>query len=109
MSSTSDDRPRGTAMPEIVPMSDTVGAVDLDSPDHSDLLPEREASPTDDLADDPLGVVETRATLRAGLADRVKAATDHELKIQNQLKETADFKEGIAATSERRLPNFQGR
>jgi len=57
----------------------------------------------------PLGVVETRATLRAGLADRVKAATDHELEIQNQLKETADFKEGIAATSERRLPNFQGR
>ena len=57
----------------------------------------------------PLGVVETRATLRAGLADRVKAATDHELDIQNQLKDTDDFKEGIASTSERRLPNFQGR
>ena len=57
----------------------------------------------------PLGVVETRATMRAGLADRVKAATDHELKIQNQLRQTEDFKEGIAATSERRVPNFQGR
>jgi enoyl-CoA hydratase/carnithine racemase len=57
----------------------------------------------------PLGVVETRATLRAGLADRVKAATDHELEVQNRLKETADFKEGIAATADRRLPNFQGK
>ncbi len=57
----------------------------------------------------PLGVVETRATLRAGLADRVRAATDHELKIQNELRQTEDFKEGIKATSERRLPNFQGR
>ena len=57
----------------------------------------------------PLGVVETRATMRAGLADRVRAATDHELKIQNQLRQTDDFQEGIAATSERRLPNFQGR
>ena len=57
----------------------------------------------------PLGVVETRATLRAGLADRVKAATDHELKVQNALRQTEDFKEGIAATSERRVPNFQGR
>ena len=57
----------------------------------------------------PLGVVETRATMRAGLAARVKAATDHELKVQNALRQTEDFKEGIAATSERRLPNFQGR
>ena len=57
----------------------------------------------------PLGVVETRATLRAGLADRVRIATDHELKVQNELRQTEDFKEGIAATAERRLPSFQGR
>ena len=56
----------------------------------------------------PLGVVETRATLRAGLADRVRIATDHELKVQNELRQTEDFKEGIAATAERRLPSFQG-
>jgi len=57
----------------------------------------------------PLGVVETRATVRQGLADAVKSATDHELKIQTALKETDDFREGIKATSERRLPNFVGR
>lgn len=57
----------------------------------------------------PLGVVETRATLRAGLADRVKAATDHELDVQTRLRQTEDFKEGIKATAERRVPNFQGR
>jgi enoyl-CoA hydratase/carnithine racemase len=47
--------------------------------------------------------------MRAGLAERVKAATDHELTIQNVLRETDDFKEGIAASAERRVPNFQGR
>ena len=57
----------------------------------------------------PLGVVETRATLRAGLADRVRIATDHELKVQNELRQTEDFKEGVAATAERRPPNFHGR
>ena len=56
----------------------------------------------------PLGVVETRATMRRGIADRVREATDHELKIQNALRETADFKEGIEAMSERRVPNFIG-
>jgi enoyl-CoA hydratase/carnithine racemase len=57
----------------------------------------------------PLGVIETRATMRAGLAERVRAATDHELEVQNALRVTNDFKEGISASSERRVPNFQGR
>ena len=56
----------------------------------------------------PLGVVETRATMRRGMADSVRAATDRELKIQNRLRDTADFKEGVKAMSERRLPNFTG-
>jgi len=57
----------------------------------------------------PLGIIATRATLRAGLAERVRAATEHELEEQSRLRRTDDFKEGIKATSERRVPNFAGR
>ena len=56
----------------------------------------------------PLGLVSTRATMRADLADRVRAATEHELKEQSRLRKTDDFKEGVKATAERRLPNFSG-
>ena len=46
------------------------------------------------------------ATLREGLADAVKAATDHEAIEQARLQTTADWKEGVAAMAERRTPNF---
>lgn len=57
----------------------------------------------------PLGLVSTRATMRAGLAERVLAATNHELVEQNRLRQTEDFKEGVKATAERRTANFRGR
>jgi Enoyl-CoA hydratase/carnithine racemase len=57
----------------------------------------------------PLGLISTRATMRGDLADRVRAATEHELKEQTWLRKTDDFKEGVKATAERRLPSFSGR
>jgi enoyl-CoA hydratase/carnithine racemase len=57
----------------------------------------------------PLGVLETRATMRASLAERVRAATDIELEKQTRLRKTEDFKEGIDAVNERRVPKFAGR
>ena len=56
----------------------------------------------------PLAVVATRATLRRGLADAVALATDHELAEQNWLRHTGDFREGVKAMAERRLPDFRG-
>jgi hypothetical protein len=39
----------------------------------------------------------------------VRAATERELKEQTWLRKTDDFKEGVKATAERRLPSFCGR
>jgi enoyl-CoA hydratase/carnithine racemase len=57
----------------------------------------------------PLALIATRATMRGDIADRVLQATNHELKEQTWLRKTDDFKEGVKATSERRLPSFTGR
>lgn len=56
----------------------------------------------------PLAVQSTRATLRRGLAEAVKAATDREFAEQNWLMKTADFAEGVRAVNERRAGNFSG-
>ncbi len=57
----------------------------------------------------PLGLIATRATMRGNLADRVRAATEHELAEQMRLRETDDFREGVEAMAERRLPVFTNR
>jgi enoyl-CoA hydratase/carnithine racemase len=57
----------------------------------------------------PLAVRAIRATMRAGLAERVRAATEHEAAEQARLAATEDFREGVAATAERRAPRFAGR
>jgi enoyl-CoA hydratase/carnithine racemase len=57
----------------------------------------------------PLAVQSTRETLRRGFADECEAATERELVEQDWQRKTADFQEGVKATSERREPKFAGR
>jgi len=56
----------------------------------------------------PLGLIATRNSMRGTLADRVLKATEHELQEQTRLRKTDDFKEGVKAVAERRVPNFIG-
>ena len=57
----------------------------------------------------PLALQSTRETLRRGLADSIEAATERELVEQDWQRRTSDFREGVKAMAERRLPNFAGR
>jgi enoyl-CoA hydratase/carnithine racemase len=60
-------------------------------------------------ASGPLAVQSIRNTMRGDLAARVAAATRHEAQEQQRLRTTDDFREGVAATAERRPPHFTGR
>ena len=57
----------------------------------------------------PLAVQSVRATMRQGLGEEVKAATDWENLEQARLQATEDHKEGVRAVAERRPGNFVGR
>jgi len=56
----------------------------------------------------PLAVRSIRDTMRGDLAGRVRSATDREAAEQNRLRETADWREGVAAMAQRRPPRFEG-
>jgi len=56
----------------------------------------------------PLGVQAIRFTANEGLADEIAKIVKWELSEQDRLRETADFKEGIKASLERREPDFKG-
>jgi enoyl-CoA hydratase/carnithine racemase len=57
----------------------------------------------------PLAVRSIRETMRGHLAAEVRSATEREGAEQNRLRRTADFREGIAATAQRRPARFEGR
>ena len=57
----------------------------------------------------PVASQSTRMTLRAGLAQAVAAAVEREASEQEQHFATADFREGVAAMAERRVPLFTGK
>ncbi len=57
----------------------------------------------------PLAIAAINRTLRAGLADRIRAATAHEAAEQAKLFGTEDAREGIRSVSERREGNFLGK
>jgi enoyl-CoA hydratase/carnithine racemase len=56
----------------------------------------------------PLALTSIRATMRAGLAEAVAAATARELEEQTRLQTTADFREGVTAAAQCRAPMFSG-
>ncbi len=57
----------------------------------------------------PLAVRSIRQTLRGDLAARIRSATERERVEQERLQKTGDFREGVEAMAERRLPEFEGR
>jgi len=57
----------------------------------------------------PLAVRAIRATLRQGLVECLRLAMDHECTVQENLRTSSDFAEGIAASAERREPRFTNR
>ena len=85
-----------------------IGLADELVPD-GEVLARAQALAAEIAASAPLAVQSTRETLRAGLADAVTAANARELQVQQPQFETEDFREGVAAARERRLPIFVGR
>jgi 2-(1,2-epoxy-1,2-dihydrophenyl)acetyl-CoA isomerase len=56
----------------------------------------------------PLAVRSIRATMRAPLLDAVRQAVEREAAEQQRLQQTADWREGVRASLERREPRFVG-
>ena len=57
----------------------------------------------------PLAVQAIHLTQRTDLADQVEAMVEHEFREQARLRDTEDFREGVAAMAARREPEFKSR
>lgn len=67
------------------------------------------AMAADIAASAPLAVRSIRQTMRTGLSDRFRAATEREAAVQEVLETTWDLTEGVRAARERRAPRFEAR
>lgn len=56
----------------------------------------------------PAAVRSIRQTMRGDLGDKIRTAMAHEASQQAEQWTTSDFREGVAAAAERRLPRFTG-
>ena len=57
----------------------------------------------------PLGIKAIRSTLNFGLVEEISEVVKKEANIQNKLRNTSDFKEGIESSINRRDANFTGK
>ena len=60
------------------------------------------------VASAPLAVRSIRRTMRAALVESVRLAVEREAAEQLKLQQTADWREGVRASMERRTPAFRG-
>ncbi len=74
------------------------------------VVEERASGRADEIASSaPVAVRAVKATLIAGRVERLRTAAEHELREQARLLATEDPREGIAACSQRRDPQFRAR
>jgi enoyl-CoA hydratase/carnithine racemase len=85
-----------------------IGLCDRLADTTDDVLAEARAMAVELASAAPLSVRAIRATLRRGLPERVREATEIEQGEQDRLRRTEDFAEGVAASSQRREPQFKG-
>ena len=76
--------------------------------DRSDLMNKAEELAEDLNSSGPLGLQAIRHTINDGIADQIEQIVKWEHSEQDRLRETEDFKEGIKASIERRVPKFKG-